>query len=254
LRDFNKLPTPSYGIDFKHIKTLTYVAVVLKLKKDSLVETALPAYTTDNDDSRVEDTPDPVDSTYMLNTSNADTNSFSFTSDIKQKGKSLKPFLKYDTLAHTLSFLNTYCKQDDDNNECTHPFLSVESGTYRYKDTAFVLSQDTSYYYPSLQDLDAIIAHQNYKVGKYLIKADAIEGYENDYGGIVRKTLTQAYHIGTQTLTAFNNEEWGGIDLKPDCRLQNNSSLILLLEDETNGYAPGACGSGSHFDSDFFLS
>jgi hypothetical protein len=254
LKDFDKLPNPPHDMDFKHIKKLNYVAVVLTLKKDSLVEAAFPASPTDSDDNGGEDTSTPVDSTYMVNaTTNADTNSFGFTSDIKQKGKWLRPFLKYDTLAHKLSFLNTYCKQDDDDKECTHPFLSVEAGAYLYKDTAFVLTSDTSYYYPSLPYLDAIVARQNYKVGKYLIKAEAVEGYEDGYGGIVHKTLTQEYHIGTQTLTAFNNEDWGEIDLKPDCRLQPNSSLIMLLENETNGYGPGACGSGSHFDSDFMI-
>ena len=228
--------------------------MVLRLKKDSLIEVRFPPSTTDNGDDRVANATDLADSIYTVNTTTiVDTNSFGFTSYIKQTGKSLKPFLKYDTLTHKLSFLNVYCKQDDDDNDCTDPFLNVKSGTYQYKDTAFVLSNDTTYYYPALRELDKTVARRNYKAGKYIIKAEAIEGYEEEYGGTVQQTLTKKYHIGTQTLTAFNNEEWDKIDLKPDYHLQKNASLILLLEDETNGYAPGACGSGSHFDSYFWL-
>jgi hypothetical protein len=186
---------------------------------------------------------------------NTDTNSIGFKSLIKQTGKTLKPYLKYDTLKHTLNFLYVYCNQDDGNNECTHPFLSIESGTYLYKDTAFVMSNDTSYYFPALKELDETVDRQIYKAGKYIIRAKIIEGYEEQYGGAVGVTVTKEYQIGKQTLTAFNDDEFepGKIDLKPDYHLLKNGALILLLEDQTNGHGPGMCGSGSHYDSSFWL-
>jgi hypothetical protein len=249
LKDFYRISTLFTDIDFKHVKKLTYVAVALRFKKDSLVEVKFPSADSDGDvAANNNDLTDTINTTTI-----ADTNSFGFTSLIKQSGKHLRPYLKYDTLKHTLKFLNVYCKQDDDNSECTHPFLTVESGTYQYKDEAFALLNDTSYYYPSLPELDKVTARQNYKTGKYIIKARTIEGYEEEYGGVVGNTLTREYKIGAQTLTTFNNDGWEKTDLKPDCRLQKKGSLILLLEDATNDHRPGVCGSGSHFDSYFWL-
>lgn len=257
LKDFNNLASLPNDTDFNHIKRISYAAVVLRLKKDSLVEVNFPPSSppdnTDNTD--MADTM-PADSsgTTITTTAVSDTNSFGFTSDIRQGKKYPRPFLKYDTLANKLRFLNIYNKQDDDdNNNSASPFLTVESGAYQYKDTSFVLLNDTSYYCPSIKSLTKTLARHNYKAGKYTIKAEAIEGYEEEYGGLIQPTLTKQYRIGTQTLTAFNNDEWDKIDLKPDYRIQKNSSLILLLEDATSGHSPGMCGAATYNDLDFWL-
>ncbi|MDB5109972.1 MAG: hypothetical protein JWR67_1086 [Mucilaginibacter sp.] len=250
LADFNKATNPPNDTNLKDIKKLTYIALVLRMQKDSLLEVAFPPSTTDDNDTATAYT-DRADS--VSTTTLADTNSFGFTSYIKHTGKSLKPFLKYDALTYKLSFLDVSCKHEEDNGDCTQPVLSVESGVYQYRDTSFVLATDTTYYYPSLAELDTTVEHRNYKARKYVIRAKAVEGYEEGYGGYFYSTLTKTYKIGMQTLTSFNNEGWEKIDLKPDYRLQKNASLILLLEDETNGHGPGMCGSASHLDSYFWL-
>jgi len=95
LKDFNRISGSPNDMDVKHIKRLTYVAVVLRLVKDSLVEAAFPSYKTANDDNQVADSTDPADSIYTANNkAPADTSSFSFTSYIKPAGKWPKPFLK----------------------------------------------------------------------------------------------------------------------------------------------------------------
>jgi len=257
LKDFNSLSNLPNDTDFNHIKKISYAAVMLRLKKDSLVEVNFPPSTPpDNTDNTEATNTMPADSSEITITTTAvlDTSSFGFTSDIRQGRKYPRPFLKYDTLTDKLSFFNIYNKEnDDDNNNSTSPFLTVESGAYQHKDTSFVLLNDTSYYSPSLESLTKNVARRNYKAGKYIIKAEAIEGYEEEYGGVIQQTLTERYHIGTQTLTDFNNEDWDKIDLKPDYRLQNNSSLILLLEDETSGHAPGMCGAATYNDLYFWL-
>lgn len=243
VKDFRKVLNPLSEANFKHIKTLSYVASLFRLNKDSLVEMAFPQTADDTDSEQYVDSTDTV--------KKDSSKSFGFTSDIKQYGKFPRPFLRYDSLAHTLNFLDIYSKDDVDNTD----FLRVHSGSFKYRDTSFFLTNDTFYYYPSLESLSKIIARKNYRVGKYIINAEATKSYEDFYGNIL-PVLTTTYRIGNQTLTTIDNDNYNGenkVDLKPDHRLQNNGSLILLLTDETNGHGPSACGSASYSDSKFWL-
>jgi len=236
--------------------------LVLRFEKDSLREIIIPRDTAKNNDLDTDDSAD-VDNTVddaadsastVTDTTNVDTASFGFTSYIKQ-GKYIRPYLKYDTLTHELSFLNTYSPHTGPN-DTEDPCLIVSSGFYKYIDTAFVLIKDTSYYSPTLEELDTVVAEKTYRAGKFIIKAKATSGYEKDYGGYYYATLTIDYKIGKQILTEFNNE-FGydsdtTIDLRPEYRIQKNSSLIMLVSDDTNGHGPGACGSASYYESYFW--
>lgn len=226
------------------IKTINYAAVMLRLEKNGFVEVPIHAPVADDVD------PDQAEAPPSENSAATDTNSFSFISDIRG-GKYPKPYLSYDTIKHTLSFLNIYNINDDDMSDSI--FYNVEPGVYQYKNNVFDLIKDTTYYYPSLQSLTKIVAQQNYQAGKYLIRAKAIEGYEEGYGRRIHAILTNEYRIGTQTLTESNNEETDSVNLRPSYRVQNNSSLVMLLMDDHNNYAPGMCGSGSYYDYYFWL-
>jgi|GEM_PF-2666838 len=243
---FSDISSPR-DTDYNHIKRITYSAAALRLEKDSLIELTFPPYAEDTDNGEEPDT--------------VSDKSISFTSDINHTKNFPKPFIRYDTLKHALNFLDIYCDGDNNNNYetnaagCTTDFMNVHLGTYVYKDTAFVLTCDSSYYYPALASLDTIVARHKYIVGKYIINATAVSGYEEFYK-TVYGTLTLNYKIGTQTLYSINND---GSDedakpvLKPDCRLQKNGSLVLILTDQTNNHGPGACGSASYSDSYFWL-
>lgn len=251
VNDFLKISNPPTKADFKHIERLTYDALVLKMDKDSLVEVAFPSTSDDDDDDRLGDTRSTNDTVKIDSSSK----SFGFTSDIKQSGKVTRPFLKYDSLAHTLSFLDIYYKTDAEGDVKSNDFLRVHSGSFDYKDSLFVLAKDTFYYSPSLSAAVKVLARKNYKAGKYIIKAEATKSYEDFGKGDIWPVLTMKYKIGNQTLSTINNDEFDEKDknFKPDYRLQNNSSLILLLTDETNEHRSGMCGAATSFDSDFWL-
>ncbi len=239
LNDFLKISNSPSDTAFRHIKRLTYVASALRLDRDTLFETTFPLTT-----SQAADT---------ANLENS--KSYGFTSDIKQSEQSPRPFLKYDSLTHMLNFLDVSYKRDADESTDTSFFMVVESGAFQYRDTSFVLANDTSYYYPSLQSLNKILARKSYQAGKYTIKAEADESYEDFGEGGIWSVLTMKYKIGNQTLTCINNDGYDekDEDLTPDYKLQNNSSLILLLTDLTNGHGPGMCGAADYIDSHFWL-
>jgi hypothetical protein len=197
----------------------------------------------------------PLTTSQAADTASLDgSKSYGFTSDVKHSAKSPKPFLKYDPVTHMLNFLDISYKRDADESTDTSSFMVVESGAFQYRDTSFVLVNDTSYYYPSLESTKTI-AHRNYKAGKYIIKAVATESYEDFGEGGIWSVLTMKYEIGNQTLTCINNDGYNekDEDLTPDYKLQNNSSLILLLTDLTNGHGPGMCGAADYIDSHFWL-
>jgi len=248
--DFLKISDSPGEADFKHLKNITNIASVLRLDRDSLTEVAFPPTMDDDDDDQLENTPDAVDT---IKTGSS--KSLGFISDVKQSGKFPKPFLKYDSLAHTLNFLDIYYKTDAVGDVKSTDFLRVHSGSFDYRDSLFVLTKDTSYYYPSLKVAGKVLARKNYKVGKYIIKAVATESYEDFGKGDIWPVLTMKYKIGNQTLSCTNNAEFDETDedLKPDYRLQNSSSLILLLTDQTNDHRSGMCGAATSFDSDFWL-
>jgi len=241
---FRDISSPN-DTDYNHIRRITCSAAALRLEKDSLVELTFPPSAEDAENAQEPDT--------------ANEKPISFTSDINHTKKFPKPFIRYDTLKHALSFLDIYCDGDNNDNyetnaaSCTSDYMDVNAGTYLYKDTAFVLTSDSSYYYPALASLDTTVAAHKYVVGKYTIKATAVAGYEAFYN-TVYGTITRNYKIGTQTLSSIDNDGSDEkTDLKPDCRLQKNGSLILILTDQTNNHGPGACGSASYSDSYFWL-
>lgn len=222
--------------DFNYIKTVAYVASAFRLENDSLFETTFPLTTSQEADTT--DTADTVNITGLVNSK-----SYGFTSVIKHSAKSPKPFLKYDPATHMLRFLGNTSKENDSYADAEPYFLTVESGTFEYKDTSFVLANDTSYVYPRL-DSDETIAHRNYKASKYIIKAVATKSY-HDFGHEILPVLTIKYTIGADTLTSYDDSGYDGntkIDPTPEYRTQPNSSLILLLTDNTNGHGPGMCG------------
>ena len=235
LTDYSKTSNLPDNKDFKHIKKVRYIASAFRLDKDSLFETTFPLTTAQAADT--------------ANLENS--KSFGFIADVKQSKESPKPFLKYDELTNKLRFLNISYKTNEIND--TSAFMNVESAAFQYRDTSFVLLNDTTYYYPSLASTK-VIARRNYKAGKYIIKAVAYSGYQ-DFDGDIWPVLATSYQIGTQTLSINNDgyDDGNKVDLKPDYRLQNNTSLILLLTDHTNNHAPGMCGSADYFDSNFWL-
>ncbi|HEY8999872.1 MAG TPA: hypothetical protein VIM89_00870 [Mucilaginibacter sp.] len=247
--DFLKITAFPNEAEFKHIQKITNVALVLSMNKDSLSEVAFPPTSDDDDDNQLGE-PQSTEDTVRKDSSQ----SLGFISDVKQSRKYPKPFLKYDTLTHTLNFLDIYYKTNVAGEVESVDFLRVHSGSFDYKDSLFVLTKDTFYYHPSLETRK-LFARKNYKAGKFIIKTEAFENY-HDYGeaGIFPE-LEIKYKIGNQTLTTINNAEFDekDKDLKPDYKLQNNSALILLLTDETNGHRSGMCGAATSSDSDFWL-
>jgi hypothetical protein len=236
LAEFKQSGVPR-DTDFNHIKDVHYVAAAFRLEKDSLFETTFPLTV-----AQQADTANLIAS-----------KSFGFDADIKQEKDAPRPFLKYDPLTHKLSFFDIEYRY----NEASEPLfqMDVESAAFKYKDTSFVLAEDTTYQYPSLESLTKILARHNYRAGKYLIKAWGTKTYE-DFSGDVFPVLTVKYKIGADTLTSYDDSGYDGseeVNIKPDYRIQPNSSLILLLENETNYHAPGMCGAADYFDSYFWL-
>jgi hypothetical protein len=236
LADFKQSGFPK-DTDFNHIKSIHYVAAAFRFEKDSLFETTFPLTT-----AQEADTANLISS-----------KSFGFDADIYQEKDAPRPFMSYDSLTHKLSFLDIEHKFNEANEALFQ--MDVESAAFKYKDTSFVLAEDTTYLYPSLESLTKIIAHHNYKAGKYLIKAVATKTYE-DFSGDVFPVLTIKYKIGADTLTSYDDSGYDGsekVNIKPEYRIQPNSSLILLLTDETNNHAPGMCGAADYTDSRFWL-
>lgn len=237
LADFKTRGVPADS-DFNHIKTVSYVASAFRLEHDSLFETSFP-----------------LTKSQAADTANLENSkSFGFISDIKHSAKSPKPFLKYDRASHMLRFLSNSSRENDSEAYAEPNFLTVESGNFEYKDTSFVLANDTSYVYPLL-DSDETVAHQNYKAGKYIIKAVTTKSY-HDFGNDIFPVLTIKYAIGADTLASYNDsgyDEGTKIDPTPEYRIQANSSLILLLTDNTSDHRPGMCGSATYTNSYFWL-
>jgi len=209
-KDFDNLSVQPADTDFIKLSYLDQVAVVLRLQNDSLKEIPFPVDTTSSSDSDTENSDNEVaadntDSTdTVADTTHLDTNSFGYNSYIKP-GKFPRPYLKYDTLKHELNYLQTYNEYDE--SVSPEPCISISSGTYKYVDTAFVLTKDTSYYYPSLDQLDTVIARKNYRAGRFVIRTEVTHGYEQGYGGYFYETLTTYYTIGKQQLRTFNDDD-----------------------------------------------
>lgn len=232
-----KQPDVPRDTDFNHVKDVHYVAAAFRFEKDSLFETTFPLTV-----AQQADTANLIAS-----------KSFGFDADIKQEKDAPRPFMKYDSLTHKLSFLDIEYKYNEASEALFQ--MDVESAAFKYKDTSFVLAEDTTYQYPSLESLTKILARDNYKAGKYLIKAWATKTYE-DFTGDVFPVLTIKYKIRADTLTSYNDSGYDGsekVDVKPEYRIQPNASLILLLTDETNNHAPGMCGAADYTDSRFWL-
>lgn len=240
IAEFTASANRASTIDFTQVKSITNAVSTIRLGKDSLIEVAFPPDIDETDDY----------SQSQQDTSNG--KSFTFISDIKQGKRYPRPFLKYNPVSHQLSFQDIDCKNDSYGDDSTNPYLSVDAGTYEYRDTSFVLIKDTSYYYPALASIKIIVAKQNYKVGPYLIKAKAIKGYKEVGEGIL-PILTTEYKINSKTITSENYESEATADLKPDCKLQKNFSLIVLSTDITTPNHRGQCGGADYEDSHFTL-
>ncbi len=182
-------------------------------------------------------------------------NSLYFKSNIQHAKYLLKPFLKYDPTKKELSFLTTYHDTDDTDTNSSTPYVNVYSGIFKYRDAIFTLISDTGYFYPSLKSLNKTIATKEFKTGKYITKVTAIVKYE-EVGEGVLPILYVNYDIQSQKIRYMDytyNAEQKNIDLKPDYKIQKNSSLIFLVTNSTTPNHSGMCGGAEYEDSEFWL-
>ena len=221
------------------------VASVVHVVKDSIAEIG---FETGGDNDRR-----PLSEIISGNSLSADLNTYlSATKDIP------RPFIKYDPVKNELSFLTLYASEDDDGDNdgrgSSDPFLSVYSGVFKYKDSLFTLTRDSSYYYPSLKSFDKIIAVKNFSTGNYITKAKATSKYE-EVGEGVLSVVQVDYAVQSQNLSYVDeiNDNPVKPDIKPDFKVQKDGSLIFLITDSTTPNHGGACGGCEYFDSGFWL-
>lgn len=184
-----------------------------------------------------------------------ESNEITISTLIKTNDDCQEPFLKYDSLKNQLIFQSLKCQDGNTYSECTSPYLIIDSGTFEFRDSAFVLIENDSRYCPPLKTIPDTIATNEYKVGNYKIKAIATKKDEEVGEGGIYPILTVQYKIGTQTVEyvnyEYNAEEV--LDLTPDCKIQNDSSIFFLTTDITNDYRRGACGSCTYWYSHFWI-
>ena len=169
--------------------------------------------------------------------------SVEFSSLTKSAPLCPEPFFSYDTLKNQLNFLRLYCDDDYPDNNCSTPFIRIHSGTYKYSDNAFKLINDSLWFYPSLESFTDTFLTKKYKVGIYEINTVVVKSYEEVGEGIV-PVQKISYKINDQTFEEFDDVLEDTLKyIKPDCRFQKDSSLILLTTDIVNYYSKGMCGA-----------
>jgi hypothetical protein len=224
--------------EFKKIEKMYHVASLVHIAKDSLKEIEFKTGS-DERDSQLHDI--------------ISGNSLYFESHIQTAKHLLKPFLKYDPAKKELSFLTTYCDNDDDTG-CSVPYINVYSGTFKYRDIAFTLISDTGYFYPSLKSLSKTLSVKKFKTGNYITQVIATEKYE-EVGEGVLSILDVDYKIQSQSIGYVNYmfDKSSERNFKPEFKVQKNSSLIFLISDTTTPNHGGMCGGGEYDDSSFWL-
>ncbi|MCX6259116.1 MAG: hypothetical protein NTW49_14625 [Bacteroidia bacterium] len=177
-----------------------------------------------------------------------------FRSIIKTEQKCPEPFIKYDILSNSINFLNLDCEDNYINRYCKSPYLKVISGTFEFRDSAFFLIKDSTWFYPSLESLTDTLKVKEYKIGNYDIKAIATEKYEVVGEGVL-PILTVNYQINSQTIgyVLYEKIDKNKLNLLPDCRLQKDSSLIFLITNITNNNQRGMCGGCFYNTSEFWI-
>lgn len=228
--------------DLLGIEKIYNIASIVHIAGDSLLTKGL---VTDPDD------PDSQISSVISG------NSLCFDSYGKTVKQAPKPFLKYNQAKKELSFSTTYCGETGDEGGCNISYVNVYSGTLAYRDTAFTLVSDTSYLYPSLKSLTRTITNEEFKTGNCITRLIATEKYEEIGDGVV-KMLDVNYKIGSQNIGYVNynymlDEAAAVRDLKPEYKVQKDSSLIFLITDSTFPNDGGQCGRCQFDDSRFWL-
>ncbi len=218
------------------------VASMLHVIRDSLVETA---FDTGEDNSK-----SPFSEIISGNSLSADLDTYLTTAKDMPK-----PFLKYDPVNNELRFLTLYCSDNNDGKGCSVPYLNIYSGTFKYKDSVFMLISDTSYFYPSLESLDETVATKKFKTGNSITKVAATVKYQ-EVGGGVMEILYIDYYVRGQNITSVDyrfEKTPTAQDLQPNYKVQKDSSLIFLITDTTTPNQDGRCGECDYVDSEFWL-
>lgn len=228
--------------EFKRIEKMYLAASLVHIVRDSLTEIGF--ITPSEPDDQDSKTPAILSGRSLY-----------LESDIKNAKHSLKPFLKYDPVKKELRFLTTYCDNGDTDSGCNTPYINTYSGTFKYKDTAFTLVSDTSFFSPSLESVNKTIAIKKFKTGNSITKVIATKKYEEVGQGIL-PVLYVDYHVQSQSIGYVNymfGEETGEMNFKPDHKVQKDSGLIFLVTDVTTPNHSGMCGGCEYDDSSFWL-
>jgi len=180
-------------------------------------------------------------------------NYFSFLSKIRPSTVFPKPYLSYDENKRQIQYLYLKCPESIEVNYCNSPFLTMFKGILQFNDadTSFELISDTSQYIPSLESFTKIIAKRNFKIGNYNINATLIEK-KVDNGNDIYTNHTVIYEIGSQRVE-YDDEYIDSTMLKPNCRVQPDSSLLFVYSSTGNGHSPGDCGSCDYSESEILL-
>ncbi|MFZ4798772.1 MAG: hypothetical protein ACOYMA_14830 [Bacteroidia bacterium] len=118
---------------------------------------------------------------------------------------------------------------------------------------AFVLVENkTEYFVPSDRIADTII--KTYKIGSYQFRAIAIRKYAEVGSGIL-EILEVKYSVNGQKLEFINQVDFefnSKMNLKPVCKIQSDSSLIILLISSTTPNKSGMCGACTYDEYNFW--
>lgn len=211
--------------DVYGLKEITYGAYLLTLNKDSVFQIDF----VENEDY--------LSYRFSLLLGGLEINSMPKISE-----KCPEPFLKYDSLKKELSYQLIYDSENDclSNEDCNYGILGINTGVFSYQDSVFVLVENKQEYFPPLESTaDTII--KKYKIGYYQFKATAIKKYAEVGEGILQ-ILEVNYTVNGQKMEFINQVDFefnNKMNLKPDCKIQSDSSLIILLTSNTTRNMPG---------------
>lgn len=118
--------------------------------------------------------------------------------------------------------------------------------------TFVLVENETEFLSPLNRIADTII--KTYKIGSYQFRATAIRKYAEVGSGIL-EILELKYTVNGQKIEFINQVEFefnSKINLKPVCKIQSDSSLIILLISSTTPNKSGMCGACTYDEYNFW--
>lgn len=157
--------------------------------------------------------------------------------------KQVWPCIKYNAQKSELMFRSVFCYGSRFAEEGTCNFYKLAELVFKFTDSGFVFTQDSLWIFPSLKEAGHTV-REKYRFGPYTVKATGNYSYEEGRESIIEE-LSCSYSINNVTIDYTTNleDDPSFSNLKPECKIQKDTSLLIKTKSSYMPHHNGMCGA-----------